>query len=282
MLLRHIRYWCGSPLTDAFEWIQQRSVTERDADWVALRRDAEALSRRDPTAAGRYRALRMVLDSIGERHGAVLAPDEVPRFRRGAAVGFAHGLGLLAVHPDRIVVQVYPGGPAERAGVEAGDIVERVDGEFPVQLGRSPLLDLAHRPTRLTLRRADRAPALVRLEPSTYPITQIPSGRTLAPDVRCITIPPATKDMAHPYLHAAHQVIRQFDRHPSSRWVVDLRLNLGGDSGTSCSPPLRRFWATATWVDSLMPGAADSRGAVRMGMSISAAGVESASTTRCV
>jgi C-terminal processing protease CtpA/Prc len=124
---------------------------------------------------------------------------------------------------------VYPGGPAERAGVNAGDVVERVNGEPPVQLGRLPLLDLTDRATSLMLRRADHAPAQVRLEPSTYSVTQVPSGGTLAHDVRCIAIPPATKGMAHPYLRAAHQVIRQFERLPSSGWVVDLRLNLGGD-----------------------------------------------------
>src|SRR5204862_5741683 len=138
-----------------------------------------------PTAADRRRALRGVLAAIGDTHGHVLAPEDVRRFRRDTARGRARGLGLLAIHPERIVVHVFPGGPAERAGVRAGDVVEAVNGAAPRQSGSGQLLDLAqHETATLALSRRGSADEIsVTLEPREYEVARLPCGRPLGDDL---------------------------------------------------------------------------------------------------
>jgi C-terminal processing protease CtpA/Prc len=187
----------------------------------------------------------------------VLRPETVRSFRRGPATGLAVGLGLLAVHPERIVVQVYSGGSASRAGIAVGDTIDEVNDSPPQPVGRGPLLDLAqHAAARLTVRRGQGPPVAVALEPSTYEVRQPPWGRRLD-GARYLCIPPAAKAIAAEYLLAAGQAIRDLDDPPSSRWIVDVRLNVGGDVHLMLAAP------GPILGEGLVGGLADARGGRR-------------------
>jgi C-terminal processing protease CtpA/Prc len=229
MLVDRVRSFYRSPLEDGLDWIQRRSVFARSVDWGPLREEARRVARAEPNPDGRYRALRLVLDAIGDVHGAVLDPDRVAGFRRGPAIGAEIGFGLLATFPDRSVAHVYPGGAAERAGIVAGEVIESINGEVPRQLGRKPLLDLQQSsPAVLAVRRNASIEPVV-LDPSPYTWIGIPTGRLVSHDVGYMHVPPASMHAAAQYLSAARSLIVDFDRAGIHRWVLDLRLNVGGD-----------------------------------------------------
>jgi hypothetical protein len=229
MLVDRVRWLCRPPLEDALDWMQRRAVFGRGVDWAPLREEARRVARAEPTADGRCRALRLVLEAIGDRHGAVFRADRESGFRRGPAIGADCGFGLLATFPDCAVAHVYPGGAAERAGLAAGDVIEAINDAVPRQLGRKPVLDLAQSArARLTVRRNGSTDA-VELEPSPYTWTAIPTGGLVEGDIGYIRVAPASSHLVPPYVGAARALIEEFDRAGSRRWVLDLRLNIGGD-----------------------------------------------------
>jgi C-terminal processing protease CtpA/Prc len=116
----------GRPLDEALDWLQHNAVTAARVDWSELRRQA----RRDSTT-GVHEAIRSVLAALGERHGRLLDPRNATLFRTWYEAGRACGIGLVAVHPEHVVVQVACGGPTARAGVQVGDVLVDVDGKPP-------------------------------------------------------------------------------------------------------------------------------------------------------
>ncbi|MBA4860335.1 PDZ domain-containing protein [Streptomyces sp. PSKA54] len=76
-------------------------------------------------------AAERVVSRSGDRWGAVYSPDEYEKFEQ-ALEGEYTGVGLWAGRAEdgRIqVARVQSGGPAERAGIRAGDWLRTVDGE---------------------------------------------------------------------------------------------------------------------------------------------------------
>jgi hypothetical protein len=69
-----------------------------------------------------------VLSELGDHHSFLLTPEQATELAAGGGQSF----GLTALSPERVVVDVEPGGAAARAGVKVGDLVESVDGR-PVQ-----------------------------------------------------------------------------------------------------------------------------------------------------
>ena len=231
MLLETISGIFRRPFADVLAWIRERSVTVNEVDWEALRSDAVALVDNDPTPAARYRAVRLILERLGDRHGALLEPQEASRLKSAAAAGTARGLGLLAAYPERAIIHVFEGGPAERAGVRIGDIVEMVNDEPPKQMGHDPLIDLVQQgSTCITLARSGAShPMVVTLEPDEYQVARVPWCRRLTDDVGYINIPPTSKSLTRSYSSVAHQRIRELDQCPTCVWIVDLRNNIGGN-----------------------------------------------------
>ena len=92
------------------------------------------------------------------RERLILEPN--PEFREGVDRAFS-GLSLQAFGPDYRtfrVVDVIPGGAADRAGVREGDVIAAIDGRKAADWTLTAILDLLERaaPHRLALRRADR------------------------------------------------------------------------------------------------------------------------------
>lgn len=89
--------------------------------------DQEAVDPRQQT----YGAIEGMIDSLGDQgHTRFLTPDEVERNREGISGSYV-GIGVRLEDEEGRAVVASPidGSPAERAGIETGDVVVAVDGE---------------------------------------------------------------------------------------------------------------------------------------------------------
>ena len=150
----------------------------------------------------------------------------------------AGGFGLLALFPERIVVDVEPGSAAEGAGVQVGDLIEAVDGH-PVcgdQVVTLPTPTVGGRPAqvRLELRRGrgqDARQLQATLQAADLPSVRAPTARPLSSRVGLLELfglltgrgPDAGR-----YIDAAHAAVGRVATARTCGWVVDLRRNTGG------------------------------------------------------
>jgi len=116
-------------LTDALNLIQQHAFYAGRVDWPAARAEAGRRTADATTTAGTYGTIRWVLSKLGDRHSLLLTPEQASELKASGAAG--RSFGMLALFPERVVIDVEPGGGAERAGVRIGDIVLAVDGRPP-------------------------------------------------------------------------------------------------------------------------------------------------------
>lgn len=216
-------------LDAALTFLQQHAVRAATVDWPVLRREAAALARHARTTAETYPAIRLAVRRLGDHHSQFLDPAQVQREHTGTTIGF----GLVPVYPERVVVEVFPGSAAARAGVRVGDTIVAIDGrpargltrdQFDAAAGSRP-------PLRLTLRRAGQIqPLTVILFPTPFAVNLPPEGQRLPGAVGYLALPILVGGLwPDQYASAAQGIIRRVDQPATCGWVVDLRRDLGGD-----------------------------------------------------
>jgi carboxyl-terminal processing protease len=220
-------------LTDALDLIQRNAFYADRVDWPSVRAEARWRAGAATTTAGTYDAIRWVLTKLGDHHSFLLSPEQA----RDRSAGSRRGFGLLALFPERVVIDVEPGGAADRAGVRIGDIVEAVDGR-PVRGDRIVTLPSPSEgsgPTRvlLALRRgvAGRSRLLqVTVEAAELPAVRPPTARRVSSGVGLLELfgVNASGRNVSRYVEAAHHAMRRVDNGQPCGWVVDLRRNTGG------------------------------------------------------
>ena len=219
-------------LDDTVELIRRSAFYADRVDWPAAR--AEARRRAGATREGTYDAIRWVLSELGDGHSFLLTPEEV----RAAESGSERSFGLTALFPERVVVDLEPGGGAERAGVRVGDVVESVDGG-PVQgegTVRLPAPMAGGQPARtvLVLRRGRGGQARqlrVTIEAAGVAAVRPPRVRRLSATLDTIElfgVATAEGRESIRYLEEAHDGIRRVAGRRTCGWVVDLRRDPGG------------------------------------------------------
>lgn len=111
--------------------------TFNGADWFALRQKRVLAKYADSTEA--YAAIRTMLAPLDDRFTRFLTPAQfasIDAAARGGVVGVGIELSPLPEPTGGVrVTRVIEGGPAERAGLLAGDVIVRVDQqELPLEL----------------------------------------------------------------------------------------------------------------------------------------------------
>jgi C-terminal processing protease CtpA/Prc len=208
--------------------VEARAYWAGEVDWKLARLEAMAqvdgmteLSQTHGVLNGILQKLRIA----GDYHSFMLPPE------RANALSVGTGFGLLL--GGKRVLLVYPDGPAAKAGIRPGDVVEMVNGhqyEPPTPEAREPD-DLWGLSTTLTIQRPDeRVPITVAMEQQQYSRFVAPSGNRLPGDIGYIALyfvagPP---DRLAEYGTAAREVIATVNTSPTCGWVVDLRLDRGG------------------------------------------------------
>lgn len=218
-------------LTTALDFIEQNSLMSKRIDWTLERQLAFALARNARTTADTYPAIEQVLADLGDHHSSFRTPEET----KLAAEGMASGLGLIAVYPQEVVVEVFPSSSAEQAGVQVGDRIDTINGMAANTLDSyafSTALTAAS--VTMTLKHRDQAQAIsVTLHTGTYDINPPPRGQRLANGLGYVALPQfGSTDKAVSKGYATHiqQIIKNVDQASTCGWVVDLRLERGGDS----------------------------------------------------
>ncbi len=222
-------YWYGLSQSPA-------SLSEADLESVEVYAEALAAVRGDYVDQGSidperqtYGAIEGMLGSLGdEGHTRFLTPEEREDNQAGLS-GTYVGVGIqIEDREDRVVVSSpIEGSPAERAGVESGDVVVAVDGNDIAEEDVSEIADMVRGPegseVRVTVRRGG--------DEMTFDLRR---AEINSPSVYWETIPDS--DTAHVRLasfsnDSAEELARIFAEARASgaeEFVLDLRDNPGG------------------------------------------------------
>ncbi|CAM5458456.1 peptidase S41 [Streptomyces avidinii] len=191
-------------------------------------RDAVARAAAEAAAEGKSgkQAAEDVVSRSGDRWGMVYDPSEYEAFSEELD-GRWTGVGLWAVRTrdDRITIdRVQPGGPADRAGLRAGDRLLSIDGQDVTGLRVAEVVALlrgaAGTPAVLKLTRdgADLTETVRREELRAEPVTvrEIPGGITV---IKVASFTRGSGDRVRAAVRAAP---------PGGAFMLDLRGNTGG------------------------------------------------------
>lgn len=170
-----------------------------------------------------------MLEKLNDPYTRYYDPEEYRQFIKSTEGAFG-GVGM-EVEQEKgdyvTVVRVFPGTPAERAGIEAGDLIIEVDG---VSVVGSDLVDVVFKirgepgtPVVLTLKKPgqDRRTVVVTRDLIHLNIVE---SRMLADGVGCITLSTFSSDAAGKIKKAIEDLEQQGMR----ALVLDLRHNAGG------------------------------------------------------
>ncbi len=209
----------------AFFIVQRHALMRDRVDWAAVRVEADDLLRGARSTRDTYPAIRLVLQRLGDHHSHLADPETVRTHRAGSNLT----LGLTAIWPEALVAVVTPGSPAEAAGVQAGDLIEAVDGNAPAHVDGVVLLPRGPKAVDLLLRRAGRTePIHAALTPRVVPFNKPATVRRLEDALGYIDVPGIVGG-GDSFDRDAVAAIREVDTVATCGWVVDLRRNVGGN-----------------------------------------------------
>jgi C-terminal processing protease CtpA/Prc len=209
--------------------LQEHSIKRDTVDWDALRNDALALAMQAQTTAETYPAIRLALELLGDRHSFFVTPDDMHRRKEG----LAKSPGLAALHPEGVVVGVFPGSPAAQAGIREGDVIAAVD-DTPLAMLESEQFYAALWASSVKLQLRSHAGGRSReliLEAAPFSIVVLPTGRRLDTRIGYLELPAivGSAEQVQAYAASAQRAIRELDERGVDGWVVDLRRNTGGN-----------------------------------------------------
>ncbi len=187
--------------------------------------DQEAIDSRQQT----YGAIEGMIDSLGDQgHTRFLSPDEVERNREGLSGSYV-GIGVRLEDEEGRAVVASPidGSPAERAGIETGDVVVAVNGESVEDENITEISERVRGPegsqVELTLRR-DGEEREVSLERTELEVSSASWHRIPGTEAAHLRLSSFSSDSAEE-LAGAVEGAREAG---AGKLVLDLRSNPGG------------------------------------------------------
>ncbi len=216
-------------LTYILDNIQRFSVKRDQMDWSAWRQEILAMAADAQTTADIYPAIKTALRQLNDHHSYFLEPAAVQL----ASQGVSEDIGIRSIYPSGIVEMVFPGSPAEQAGVQIGEIITAFDDRAISSLASSEFYAMLRKAqVTLTLVSANQQQSRqISLQAAPYSMHRAPQGRRLAHNIGYIQLPelryPRGEDRS--YVEAVHQLLREIDQVETSGWIIDLRHNPGGN-----------------------------------------------------
>jgi C-terminal processing protease CtpA/Prc len=110
-------------LDHALNWLEANAVTSPTVNWEAVRAEALALVNEPQTTAETYPAIEYAIDQLNDPEAFMITPE------KSAFEGA--GLGITAVYPQNIIIEIKENSPAAEAGIQIGDKVLAINNEPP-------------------------------------------------------------------------------------------------------------------------------------------------------
>lgn len=210
-------------LEAALDIIQQEAVRSSAVDWPTLRTEVHHLAAHASTPADTYPAIERVLAALGDHHSFLMRPKQSYASTPG-------GFGLKYLRG--VIARIYANSPAARAGLQVGDQVLTVNGML---VGEGINRELPRQGDAVLIVQTSRAKEIqtVHLSRATFTLNRLPKGRILHPGVGWLDLPDHGGDGTLPdgrlYQDVVRDLIAQLHAAGATRWIVDLRLNEGGN-----------------------------------------------------
>lgn len=210
-------------LSNALDWIETHSLKVNTVDWPSVRAQALAMAPTPQTTADTYPAIQYAVTQLG---------DSITLFNTASEVKKSlTDFGFDAFYPQAVIISIRPGGPAQRAGLRVGDVIETIKGAPPKPYLGTPFLNSYGDSTiDITIRRAGQdQPIAVTLDEVPY-VPPEPSGRRITTNqvtLGYVELPTTYGWDLYPTL--AQRIIREVDQAGTCGWILDFRRNYTGD-----------------------------------------------------
>jgi carboxyl-terminal processing protease len=209
--------------------------------WQAL--STEVAGRVDFTQVA-FAADDAMANSVNDDHTYFLTPDEFAQDQQalGGADSTRTGLGIrVNTVAPHVVTEVAPGGPADKAGLRAGDTIIAINGHDVQSAGATTFNQLLQGPAgtavSLTVSRPSQGTLTLTatIGPYVFPLF---SAKVLPNNVgymqlRSFNLPWVPLQDGLTVTQELDAALASFEQAGVTTWILDLRNNLGGASVTS-------------------------------------------------
>lgn len=217
-------------LDNALSWLEANAVTAENVDWEAVRAEAIDIADQPQTTADTYPAIRYAQDQLDDYQAFLHLPEQ--------SVWEREAIGLTAVYPQNVIVEIEAGSPAAAANVQVGDRVLAVNGAPPLARDDRPrYVDFQFDPD-------DPAPVLLSLERGgeqweltlmgkDYENIGRPTAKPFALESKTVAYLDFLTDIGtRMYPTHAQATIADVDGPETCGWIIDLRRSKGGNLWT--------------------------------------------------
>ena len=217
----------------AFQWLETHAMMKDNVDWMALRKNTADLIANAKTTADTRPAICQAVRQLKDGNAWYLVPGlEIPNSYTG----------YVTLYPEnKVVINIDPDSPAEKAGLQVGDRIVQVNGHAPIPYEEMD----AHPPCnekeidaslqeRLMIDRSGQSLEIVVEKTTTtqgWDPYLPPNGGRMGTDSRGIGYIALTAETGGhvEYATAVQKLMKSMDKTPVCGWMIDLRRTLGGD-----------------------------------------------------
>ena len=218
---------------------------DRNADWQAFATAYQQLyakSGSGPGTALAFAAAKRMIAGLHDDHTYFLDPQQNQQRQSSFAGGDSYvGIGVsTSARPPYTVESVIDGGPAQKAGIQAGDVIAAIDGSPTSALDVQSLTDRlrgqAGQPVRLTLQHADGGSSAVTVTRAQI-VDPVLHWKVLSGGVGYIQLTQfadayARFEDGRNIEETLDAALAAFEQAGVKGWIVDVRGNPGGSEQT--------------------------------------------------
>jgi len=173
-------------------------------------------------------ALHGLLESL-DPYSSYLSPQEYQEYQRRNRGEASPGIVVSKRFGFVSIVTALPNGPAQKAGLESGDVIESIDGQSTREMSLVEVTARLEGPVGSTITLAmvrERAgePKPVPLRREAVPLPDV-TGRIIAPGIGYVRVEALPKGAAQ----KVAALIQELKQSGASKWILDLRQNATGE-----------------------------------------------------